>query len=180
MTDYRTVDAGGGLGYTRHGSKTFYDLLGEMAELHSRKSHDYANNDDPFGNYRFAGLVANLFSHSPHDAGFAGRLAEKIYRLSVLEGGGKTPLNESILDTERDIAVITTLWMACRRDDRTPVSASQMAVTHGVNEEALSGMITLEPSLTDDGRRQMISYLQNCIRDNQATVDRKSENPSRR
>lgn len=102
----------------RHGSPTFYLLLEEMAETHDRKSHDYAHNSNPSGNYHFAGLVANLFSHSPEDAGFAGRMAEKIYRLSVLEGGRKQPKNESIDDTERDIAVIVALWMADRRNRR--------------------------------------------------------------
>lgn len=102
----------------RHGSPTFYKFLEEMAELHSRKSHDYAGNKNPYGNYHFAGLVANLFSHSPEDAGFVGRLAEKIFRLSVLEGEGKIPKNENIEDTENDIAVIATLWMSSRRDRR--------------------------------------------------------------
>jgi hypothetical protein len=102
----------------RNGSPTFYALLADMAELHDRKSHDYANNTDPYGNYRFAGTIASMFSHSPLDAGLAGRLAEKIYRLSVLEGSGKKPKNESIDDTEQDIAVIAVLWMAARRDAR--------------------------------------------------------------
>lgn len=105
-------------GWERHGSKTFYDLLDEMAETHSSKSHDYASNDNPFGDYLFAGTVATMFAHSPLDAGFAGRLAEKMYRLSILEGGHKTPKNESVDDTERDIAVITALWMAARKDNR--------------------------------------------------------------
>lgn len=102
----------------RHGSPTFYKLLDEMAETHSRKSHDYASNDNPYGNYHFAGQVAILFNHSSQDAGFAGRIAEKIYRLAILEGGNKTPLNESVEDTERDIATIVALWMADRRDRR--------------------------------------------------------------
>lgn len=103
----------------RHGSPSFYSLLNEMADTHEKKSHDYATNDNPFGNYLFAGHVAVMYAHSPLDAGFSTRLAEKMYRLSVLEGGGKTPKNESIDDTERDIAVIATLWMAARKDART-------------------------------------------------------------
>lgn len=103
----------------RNGSPTFYALLTDMAELHDRKSHDYTHNTDPYGNYRFAGTIAAMFNHSPLDAGFAGRLAEKIYRLSVLEGSGKKPKNESIDDSEQDIAVITALWMAARRDERS-------------------------------------------------------------
>jgi hypothetical protein len=105
-------------GRTRHGSPGFYKLLEQMAELHDRKSHDYARDNDPFGNYEFAGLIANMFSSSPVDAGFSGRLAEKIYRLYVLQSENKIPKTDTIDDTERDIAVIATLWMAARRDKR--------------------------------------------------------------
>jgi hypothetical protein len=89
-----------------------------MAETHDKKSHDYASDSNPSGNYHFAGTLAILFSHSPEDAGFVGRLGEKIYRLSNLEKSGKVAKNESIDDTERDIATITTLWMADRRNRR--------------------------------------------------------------
>lgn len=102
----------------RNGSPKFYELLDEMARTHDSKSHDYASNDNPFGNYHFAGQVSALFSHSPEDAGFASRIAEKIYRIANLEAAGKTAQNESIADTERDIAVIAVLWMADRRERR--------------------------------------------------------------
>jgi hypothetical protein len=102
----------------RHGSPIFYELLKEMAETHDKKSHDYASNSDPYGNYVFAGQLSTMFSHSPQDAGFVGRLGEKLYRLANLERDGKAPQNESIDDTERDIAVIATLWMASRRERR--------------------------------------------------------------
>lgn len=102
----------------RAGSVTFYNLLDEMSELHERKSHDYASDDKPVGNYHFAGQLALLFAHSSQDAGFVGRIGEKLYRLSNLEANRKAPRNESIEDTERDICVITCLWMADRRDRR--------------------------------------------------------------
>lgn len=89
-----------------------------MAETHSKKSHDYASNKNPFGNYYFAGQMATLFAHSPQDAGFVGRLAEKIYRIASLEGSGKEPENETVQDTERDILVITGLWITSRRERR--------------------------------------------------------------
>ncbi len=115
---YATKEFDNGIGYQRHGSPTFYALLEEMANTHSEKSHDYASNENPYGNYHFAGQVAAMFAHSPQDAGFVGRIAEKIYRLSNLESGGKTPKNESIADTERDVITIAVLWMADRRDRR--------------------------------------------------------------
>lgn len=131
--DYSEKEFKDGKGYKRHGSPAFYKLLGEMADLHSRKSHDYANDSAPYGNYEFAGFVSSMFAHSPADAGFAGRLAEKLYRLSVLESGGKTPLNESIVDTERDIAVITALWMASRIERRQVFGGWPATADNAVN-----------------------------------------------
>ena len=109
----------GQLGRPRHGSKHFYEILEEMAVLHDTKSHDYASDGDPFGNYRFSGEMSRLFSHSSEDVGFVTRLSEKLYRLSNLESSGKIPKNESVQDTERDICVIVALWMAARRDSRS-------------------------------------------------------------
>ena len=100
--------------YHQHGSPIFYNLLERMADLHDKKSHDYANDVDPFGNYHFAGVMSQLFANSD-DAGFVGRLGEKIFRLANLENSRKSPVNESIEDTELDICVIVTLWMADRQ-----------------------------------------------------------------
>lgn len=146
----------------RHGSPRFYKLLEEMADTHSKKSHDYASNENPYGNYHFAGHVSSMFSHSPEDAGFAGRLAEKIFRISNLESGGKNAKNESIEDTERDICVIAALWMADRRDRRAKISIKSAAAS---SEDCLTKLIEMEPYLTIEHRQQAISYLQNCQRD---------------
>lgn len=107
-------------GRLRNGSPLFYKLLEKMAETHDRKSHDYASNDNPSGNYHFAGMLSKLFDN-PDDAGFIGRIGEKLYRLANLENGGKIAKNESVEDTELDICVITTLWMADRLQRRTPI-----------------------------------------------------------
>lgn len=116
---------------TRNGSPHFYNLLQRMAILHDKKSHDYASNTNPMGNYHFAGQLCLLFSASPKDAGFVGRLGEKLYRLANLESNGKIPLNESIEDTEIDICVITLLWMADRigrRKDDPEWNANQKSI----------------------------------------------------
>lgn len=120
---YDTEQFSNGQGRTRHGSPIFYALLEDMAVTHDRKSHDYASNDDPFGNYEFAGMMSQLFNDS-RDAGFVGRFAEKIYRLANLENDGKVPANETIEDTEKDICVIVTLWMAARRKRRMSLMKS--------------------------------------------------------
>lgn len=98
----------------RHGSPSFYKLLERMAEIHSKKSHDYAGEGDPFGNYHFAGSLSKLFDN-PDDSGFIGRIGEKVYRLANIENSGKAVRNESIEDTEIDICVITLMWMTDRK-----------------------------------------------------------------
>lgn len=131
----------------RGGSPTFHALLDEMSELHEKKSHDYASKDKPSGNYHFAGELATMFAHSPQDAGFVGRIGEKLYRLANLERDSKTPKNEGIEDTERDICVITCLWMADRRDRR--------AAGNPLQRELLD-LITLMP---DSQTQDIMDYI---------------------
>lgn len=102
---------------TQKSITTFGNLLNEAAELHNKKSHDYASDENPYGNYEFAGKLSKLFQN-PDDAGFVGRMGEKLYRLANLENNGKAPLNENVADTEIDLVVIMTLWIASRRDKR--------------------------------------------------------------
>lgn len=101
----------------RNGSPTFYSLLDRAAEIHNKKSHDYASNETPYGNYHFSGVMSKLFD-SPEDSGFIARISEKMFRLANIENNNKEVLNESIEDTEDDIVTITALWIASRRDRR--------------------------------------------------------------
>lgn len=185
----------GGTVRARNGSPTFYNMLQEMAQTHDIKSHDYASNSNPYGNYEFAGEVALLFKHSPDDAGFASRLAEKIYRLSNLEGTGKSPQNESVADTERDIAVIATLWMAQRRDSRrnqSPMPGEAYKInppTQAESMDAAQQIIKLATKLSLSDMVQLAAYLSRFARDLEqadslidkgriSTGHRRSESPS--
>lgn len=127
-------------GRQRHGSPTFYKLLEEMAVTHDKKSHDYASNDNPSGNYHFAGRLALLFSHSEQDAGFVGRIGEKLYRLANLESSQKIAQNESVEDTERDLCVIMALWMADRRDRRNKMAQATERLRHKMREGEWEGL----------------------------------------
>lgn len=103
----------------RHGSPEFYAMLERMADMHDKKSRDYASEDDPFGNYHFAGRLGQLFNNA-EDAGFVARIGEKMYRLANLENSNnKEVQNEPIEDTEIDLCTIMTLWMASRRARRS-------------------------------------------------------------
>lgn len=46
----------------RHGHPRFYELLDELADLHSRKNHDYAAGGNPLGNFQRRG---DLYSRYP-------------------------------------------------------------------------------------------------------------------
>jgi len=117
-----------------------------MAKTHDTKSHDYASNDNPSGNYHFAGKLALLFAHSEQDAGFIGRLGEKFYRLANLEASQKIAKDESIEDTERDIATITALWMSDRRDRRAKSKAAMDKVSNQLKQGTWIGFEPLTES----------------------------------
>ena len=128
----------------KNGSPIFYKLLEQMGEIHNRKSHDYASNNDPFANYKFAGMLSKLFSN-PDDAGFIGRIGEKLYRLANLENSNKNPSNESIEDTEVDICVIIALWVAMRRERRGYLTKikqeqEQIAYHHAMSNDPVRSM----------------------------------------
>lgn len=171
---YDSVEFPDGKGYKRHGSPAFYKLLEEMADTHDKKSHDYASNDNPSGNYHFAGKLALMFSHSEQDAGFIGRIGEKLYRLANLESGQKIPQNESIEDTERDLCVIMALWMADRRNRRKSLFSSG-AISADVRKQFTEGtwpvvkdpsrviqeqMIEIAKGLDERGLIDMAAYLE--------------------
>ena len=155
----------------RSGSPTFYRLLDILANLHEKKSHDYASTANPVGNYHFAGLLANMFSYSSQDAGFIGRIGEKIYRLSNLEKDGKKPRNESIEDTEQDICVITLLWMADRQERRTKMGDGYAAGTaesvfvQNVNKDnSWTGLTSIAPPERDEKRNPFQEELFDLIK----------------
>lgn len=169
----KTQDTQVNQGRQMNGSPTFYSLLQEMAQTHDRKSHDYASNDNPYGNYTFAGELASLFSHSKLDVGFVSRVGEKLYRLANLERSQKAVYNESIEDTEKDIATIVTLWMAARRDIRqkNQVYDNEKAVAgeyHNANEEAVSIILEQFPKLTHLGLRGVTDFFRRALADMEA------------
>lgn len=98
----------------RYGHPEFYKLLDQMAELHSRKNHDYAGESDPLKNLR-----------SPKRIGidpFVGvmiRLQDKWSRLEEFLNS-KTLLvkNESVEDTLMDNAVYSLLAIILLREQK--------------------------------------------------------------
>lgn len=83
----------------------FIALLDEIKELHDRKSHDYAG-DDPLSNLR---MCAKLGVEPWR--GVLVRMSDKWSRIEQLTGAGKSPLNESLRDSIKDLAIYGLLCL---------------------------------------------------------------------
>lgn len=87
-----------------------YDaLLGVLRDLHDAKAHDYAQAANPYSNFEYAAAVSARFT-DPVDRVFATMLGIKLARLAELTSTGKTPQNESLQDTRRDLANYALIW----------------------------------------------------------------------
>ena len=85
----------------------FYDLLEEMKSLHDKKRHDYAQEADPFANFRLSELGGI-------DAwkGIAVRLGDKYSRLmSFIQKGELKFEDENIKDTFLDTAIYSLIGL---------------------------------------------------------------------
>lgn len=92
---------------TRGGHPRFYELLEKMADLHSRKNHDYAGQEDPLKNFKTSvGAGVNPW------IGCLIRLGDKFGRLSTFAKQGTLQVkDESVTDTFLDMAVYSLLGL---------------------------------------------------------------------
>jgi len=81
------------------------EILELLAHVHTTKSHDYAQIDNPFSNFEEAALTAGV----PVDTVFAVMMGIKQARLKELQTQGKTPYYESLKDTYIDLALYAVL-----------------------------------------------------------------------
>lgn len=90
----------------QYGHPMFYEMLVEMAELHSRKNHDYAGDKDPLSNLRSCerlGLEPWM--------GVLVRLQDKWSRLeNFVERRELKVKDESVVDTALDNSVYSLLF----------------------------------------------------------------------
>ncbi len=97
-----------------HGHPGFYMLLDQMANLHSRKNHDYAGSDDPLKNfYECVDMDVTPFQ------GVMVRMSDKWSRIkSFMRQGILEVKDESIEDTLIDMAVYSLLAILIRRAEQ--------------------------------------------------------------
>ena len=97
------------------------EMLTILQHLHTAKSHDYAQADNPFSNFEEAAASAGI----PVDTVFAVMMGIKQARLKELQAAHKTPLHEALDDTRVDLALYAVLRAAYARRH----AARQAAVT---------------------------------------------------
>ena len=85
----------------------YKDILDRMREVHEKKNHDYASNENPFSNFLYAADFASDFTDNV-DKTFATIIGIKLARLIALQG--KEAVNESVLDTYQDLTIYMSLW----------------------------------------------------------------------
>ncbi len=108
-------------------SPHFKQLLDDMWELHQKKNHDYAHNDNPFSNFEEAAAEAGLTV----DQVFKVMVGIKNARIRELERSGKSPANESLEDSYMDRLMYCALQLAYRRREATN-GLSNTDYGHGV------------------------------------------------
>jgi hypothetical protein len=89
----------------------FEAALIEMVGIYRSKRADYALDVDPFSNFRQSADVVGLDGFGPVEAALH-LVGVKLARLRALRGNGRGPVNESVLDTYRDLAVYGVIVLA--------------------------------------------------------------------
>lgn len=89
---------------TLGGHPRFYELLLQIADLHSRKNKNYAEDADPLSNLRECERMG-----VPAHIGVAIRLTDKFSRYTQLLKGKKDLVGESVFDTLLDISIYSLL-----------------------------------------------------------------------
>jgi hypothetical protein len=97
-----------------HGHPKFYGILEELADLHSRKNHDYASGGNPLGNFY---RVANILSHYPGLKLSDPLVVALVYELKQLDAAlwmlsnGHEAQVEGISERLKDVAVYSIIEM---------------------------------------------------------------------
>ena len=104
----------------KKGHPRFYEIIEELAELHSAKNSTYASQENPLGNFiRSAKLSEKIYNPKIKNKPLAQALvlmAKQIDAVYDIVGEGKENLVESLEDKFRDIAVYSILCIVLMED----------------------------------------------------------------
>lgn len=91
----------------------FITIIDKVKAIHEAKNHDYATDTNPHSNFEFTEKFIELFGNDMPGwcLPYLALIGTKLARLRELLKG-KTPKNESVLDTFIDLNAYTGLWGA--------------------------------------------------------------------
>lgn len=124
------------------------DVISQLIKLHDKKKADYAESNNQFSNFEFAALYAGITVNQNFDS----IIGTKIARLLNLKKSGKIPNNESIEDTEIDLAnyfIIKKAWNLKRTREGTPHSDELRAVVNRLSETGCNDKTGKAIKMTD-------------------------------
>ena len=117
------------LGHKMYGHPEFFDILLELAELHSRKNHQYASLENPLGNFERASQISSkLFKNEIKNKPLAIALAymsKQIDGVFDIVGEGKTDTIEELNDKFKDIAVYSVICMILEKEYKDGIKAKK-------------------------------------------------------
>lgn len=90
----------------------FDAMVAKMQAIHKKKSADYAQSGNPYSNFEAAAAMVGCSV----DVVFRVLIAIKMARLRELQMNGKTPENESVEDSQDDLALYSTLYASYTKD----------------------------------------------------------------
>lgn len=104
---------------TGNGHPMFYEILNELAKLHSVKNADYATKADPLSNFNRVGHIIGKFLKPGVNQSLAACLslmAKQVDAVYEFVGEGKTHTFEALDDKLKDIAVYSVIAMIIARE----------------------------------------------------------------
>jgi len=95
-----------------HGHPEFHKIVKEMSEIHSKKSHDYGSNKDPFANLRDSSSI-----NIPPYVGCFIRMMDKVARIKSFIVKGSLQ-NESFEDALLDLACYSVICNILYKEEK--------------------------------------------------------------
>lgn len=115
----------------------FEAALNKMRVMHNKKAADYSPSENRYKNFESAAISAG----TTIDVVFRTLIGIKLARLAELQNNGKTPENESVMDSILDLANYSTLWLSYYQPDPTTLTTGSTTVPQ------------LDPKILEEYRR---------------------------
>jgi len=118
-----------------HGHPDFYEIMIDLMDLHNRKNHDYASDENPLSNFQRVGHLADIYNVWGWKVSSAVKIAciNKLKQFDAymnLLQEGKEALVEGVPERLKDVAVYSVLEMILLEESaKYPrITADQIAV----------------------------------------------------